>query len=223
MAAADDWFRRSSWTVLDRDAFRAKLARAKGDNRAQYLRIQAGCLADAGLPQPALELLEEVVTGYPDSLEVATALGQMGACRIALGDSPGALEAYAASVERMRGSRMISDAWLDYGLCAAALAVSEHYERVLRAFEDMTPRWSLWLPHDSFRIHAARALIWRETGLAGAGDEARAALAAADQQTSGLAGRPKLGLVADRYPDVRSRLVAIVAGGERTPGADPAG
>ena len=36
-----EWYRRKSWTKTDEEEFFAKLARARKDGRAQYLKIQA--------------------------------------------------------------------------------------------------------------------------------------------------------------------------------------
>jgi hypothetical protein len=44
----DDWYRAARWSAKHAEAFEARLARARPENRAQYLRIQGVCLSDAG-------------------------------------------------------------------------------------------------------------------------------------------------------------------------------
>jgi tetratricopeptide (TPR) repeat protein len=98
-----DWFRKTSWNEDDQSDFRVHLGRAQDRSRAQYLRIQAGTLsASQGLLQPAIELLDEMLSTYPDSEEVATALAQKADCLYRLGDIDGAVANYGASIERMR-------------------------------------------------------------------------------------------------------------------------
>jgi tetratricopeptide (TPR) repeat protein len=55
-----DWFRSSLWTEDARADFEARLSRARAYNRPQYLRIKAIALRDAGLIEPARELLMRV-------------------------------------------------------------------------------------------------------------------------------------------------------------------
>src|SRR5262245_19076816 len=78
-----DWFRKTSWTAEDQADFRRRLARARKENRAQYVRIQAVTLAEQGksfLPA-AMTLYDEVIIEYPDSsLEIALSLAGKAEC-----------------------------------------------------------------------------------------------------------------------------------------------
>ncbi|MFC3076819.1 hypothetical protein ACFODL_01820 [Phenylobacterium terrae] len=213
MATAQEWFRRTSWGPADREDFHTRLRRVRPDNRAQYLRIQAGHLAEAGLHAPALELLDAFFEAYADSDEAATALGQQAASLLALGRLEEVLDAYAASVARMQANpRMKTDAWLDYVLLVAERGARDHYERAAEALATLGAQWPLWLPHDAFRRHAALALLLSDRGQPGADAEAKAALEAADRAHSGLGRHPSIGLVGPRYADLRKRLARIAAG-----------
>lgn len=69
-----DWFRRSSWTARDREEFDARLQRSRGPaNKAQYLRIQALHLAEAGLHTAAIDLLDKLLREFPCRTELASA------------------------------------------------------------------------------------------------------------------------------------------------------
>src|SRR5262245_4018263 len=84
----DTWYRRTSWSDLDRRAFFDRLARSRTrGNKAQYLRIQAVHLEETGRPalvRAALELLDMVVREWPEPSEVAQAYHQQATCHLQL-------------------------------------------------------------------------------------------------------------------------------------------
>ena len=82
---ANEWFRRTAWTKNDQAEFEARLARARKQNRAQYLRIQASHLMEAANPKltsAALELLNRMLAEYPSDIQVAQAHVQRAECHI---------------------------------------------------------------------------------------------------------------------------------------------
>jgi tetratricopeptide (TPR) repeat protein len=211
----EDWFRKTSWSEQDQSDFRAHLARAQGRSRAQYLRIQAGTLsASQDLLQPAIELLDEMLSSYPDSEEVATALAQKADCLYRLGDIEAAVSNYAASVERMRKHpKMLSqDGWLNFALIVAKEGVSARYNDVLSVLLEFAASSPFLLPADLFKIHAAKALIAMDRGIIDqARNEAKQALEAADQHASGLPHHPAVGLVGAEQDGLVDRLKNIAA------------
>ena len=70
-----DWYRRTTWSQTDREAFHARLKRSRSEEgKAQYLRIQALHLQETGDPEriaAAVELLDELLAKYPDTLGMA--------------------------------------------------------------------------------------------------------------------------------------------------------
>ena len=76
------WYRRKTWTKTDEEEFFAKLARARKDGRAQYLKIQAVELVeteDKTLLKVAETLLNKMLTEYPDDgFEKGSALHTLG-------------------------------------------------------------------------------------------------------------------------------------------------
>ena len=211
-----DWFRKTSWDEADRADFRARLARAQKYGRPQYLRIQAGTLMECGdqfLPA-ALELLDELLRDFPDSLELAGALEQKGELLYALGNVEAAAEAYAASVARMRSvpKMQTQDGWLNYGLLVAIEKLVLRYDDALQVLEEFSGTSPLMLSADWFKVRGSRALIFSERGLVReAAVNARLALEAAVQASSGIPYRPSLGLVGDRFSELREELREIAA------------
>jgi ribosomal protein S18 acetylase RimI-like enzyme len=67
-----DWYRKSTWSDADEQEFRERLAKARKKARPQYLKLQALYLIGAGLPEPALQLLDEFFAD-PDEFHAADA------------------------------------------------------------------------------------------------------------------------------------------------------
>lgn len=58
---ATDWYRTSGWTIADQEHFERKLARARKENRAEYLRIKGLALEKAGTVEAARTLFVRAV------------------------------------------------------------------------------------------------------------------------------------------------------------------
>ncbi len=118
----NDWYRKTSWSSGDEAEFFTQLACSPTDiHRAQYLKVQALTLKDAGLFQEALALVEMTIERYPN--REATQLRKLRAeCLWALDLREAALEAYRAAFEAQREQRNI--------LCNVALAFAEAFHDV---------------------------------------------------------------------------------------------
>jgi tetratricopeptide (TPR) repeat protein len=96
---AEHWFRSGEWNAEARADFEVRLARARPSNRAQYIRIKALALMDAGNDPDAESLLERVVRDYPDEwTEVAPSYESLGILRRRARDLPGAEKAFRAAI-----------------------------------------------------------------------------------------------------------------------------
>jgi tetratricopeptide (TPR) repeat protein len=73
-----EWFRDPSWGGKARDRFEIRLNRARVGNRPQYLRIKALALRGAGELDGAKELLNRVLSDYPESLDCGICLELLG-------------------------------------------------------------------------------------------------------------------------------------------------
>ncbi len=118
----NDWYRKTSWSSGDADEFFAQLACSPTDiHRAQYLKVQALTLKDAGLFQEALALVELTIEKFPN--REATQLRKLRAeCLWALNLREQSLEAYRAAFEAQREQRNI--------LCNVGLAFAEAFHDV---------------------------------------------------------------------------------------------
>ena len=76
----DEWFRSRGWGEADRTDFEARLARSRGYNRAQYLRIKGLALRDAGEISGARSLWLRVLAddGEFSTMEGFAALEHLG-------------------------------------------------------------------------------------------------------------------------------------------------
>lgn len=205
-----DWFRRTTWTPEDEREFRARLGRARPQNRAQYLRIQALSLIEAEPPFPdaALALLDEMLRHWPDQLQLSSAHLQVGRIHEARGEFENALGSYASAVEAMRAHPHLgTDAPEAFALLVARLGRRLLFDDALTALEDFPP--SL-LPVHRFRHFAARALIHearRETSEAAT--LAAAALEEAGRDRAPFWKHPTLGLVGPESDDLVAQMKAL--------------
>src|SRR5262245_23774851 len=131
-----DWYRRSTWTANDQSEFRARLRRSRSPfHRAQYLRIQALYLETAGLLEPSIELLLEMLQNYGDA-ERATAHYQLASCHEKAGRIPEAVEhlrlALAAEVARPTTQTL---AWLAFGRVAVEHGLVDLFDEFLILLE----------------------------------------------------------------------------------------
>ena len=70
---ADDWFRSPAWDADAQAEFERRLARARSNNRPQYMRIKGLALADAGEVSGARDLWRRVLDSDAYEFEKATA------------------------------------------------------------------------------------------------------------------------------------------------------
>jgi tetratricopeptide (TPR) repeat protein len=204
---ATDWFRYGDWNEQIESEFEQRLGRSRKHNRAQYLRIQASHLEEAGQPDlvpVALRLLDRMVADYPDQLQLAMAHAQRASCFLRLGNLAAALAAYRDALEaERRFPNARTEAWLDFGWLVVAEGREELYEEargVLEEFDDL-----LLFPIQRYKYHAAHALL-ADRGSDSSIAHARRALEAAAAETSGLRYHPDLGLVSDGTPAVHRRI-----------------
>jgi len=105
---AAKWFRRTTWSPADAADFGARLERSRSAfHRAQYLRIQAAHLHEAGthpLAEAAFGLLDQLLAEWPDESQLSSAHMQRAGCLIDLGRPEEALAAYQAALAARRVS-----------------------------------------------------------------------------------------------------------------------
>src|SRR6185312_14446759 len=131
--ARNDWFRRSTWTPEDQEAFWARLRRSRSsEGRAQYLRIQAWHFERVGLIEAAMDLLDAHIRDYPESLGVAQVHCQIASCREKKGDIPGSLSELRIALALQRDNpRVLTRAFFEFARLAAEHNVTQVYDEVL--------------------------------------------------------------------------------------------
>ena len=203
--ARDDWFRNAEWNSDIEAAFFAKLKRAR--DKSQYLRVQA-CTLAATHPRVALRLLDQYFA-MGDNFDAAQAHVDRATAFLSLGQVEDALTSYEAalSVEAKRPNYQ-TQASLDLPFVIACQGIVARYEQALDLLDRHQTRLSF--PVEYFRWHTSRALISGAVGVtAEAKAQARLALAAAEKDHSGFRYHPSVGLVGDRYQQIRQRLVSL--------------
>ena len=209
----EDWYRRTTWSQSDREAFFERLARSRSlYHKSQYVRIQASCLQGAGLIPEALALLEHLFAEWPHPSQLASAFQQRGRCELILGNVELAIEAFRRAIQTEREYPSAHTyAFLDFAWLVTTRKLTSCYAEV---FELLSERYKqVMFPVDAYRFAACHALI-----LDAEGDRPRArryaqiALDAAAKTSSGLTHHKKLGLVTSP-PDreVHSHLQRLVA------------
>lgn len=203
----ESWYRRRTWTAEDQTAFFTKLRRSRGGfYKAQYCRIQAYELQQAGNYKAALELLDLVMTEWPADADKAAVYCQKAECLEQLGETTAALEAYRIVFEAQRQSPgHIAAAHLGFGMLVALSACAESYDVALSALDEFGARSSF--PIQDFKAASIRALIADAQGKREAASrQAKSALAAAARTHSGFSRHATLGLVTSVQPDLEERL-----------------
>ena len=197
--AGDDWFRRTRWSDRDREEFNARLHRSRENSRkAQYLRIQAFHLAQAGLHAAAIELVDRLLTEFPVEFEMASAHQQKAESLVKLGRTAEAIEEYRAALQSERDHPGVrTGAWLGFAWLVAGESRTELYDEILDVLDEFYREYApLTFPVDTYRFLAVKSVIADSKGDARAAAEfARRALAEAAREHSGLRYHPTLGLV----------------------------
>jgi hypothetical protein len=210
-----DWFRKSSWTVADEEDFWAHLNRARPNGRAQYLRIQAFYLASTGDPKMrkvATELLDRLISDFPDSIELSSAYAQRASISASEGDSKRAIDDYRAAIVReAKYPNMRSYAWLEFSWLVATNGLSAHYNEVLGVLKDREA--DAMFPVDHFRLNAVRGIIAKDRGQeVEARNFASESLRQSKRVESGFTRHPLVGLVTSEYAAAIERLQIIENG-----------
>jgi tetratricopeptide (TPR) repeat protein len=205
-----EWFRRTTWTAAGREAFFARLARSRTRyHKAQYLRVQAYTLMQAGLKDVALQLLDLLVSEYPEESQLALAHEHRGTILGARGDVSAAIEAFAAGNEAERKYPNI------HTRCSLMLALLVVEEGIVERYGDAAAAVDSYvsnnpdflLPVDAYHVNVVHAaLAKQERRDAAAKRFAERALAASEAQSGPFHRYPKIGLVGNAISKLHSRL-----------------
>jgi hypothetical protein len=209
----DDWYRRTTWTKADQQAFFARNKRSRGsDSKAQYIRIQSQTLLETGkldLILAAARLLEQARADFPSAMDRALALETEGRCCEALGRVNDAIELYRCALQREREFPGIGT---NSGYRLAKLIVETgrtdlYGEAAASAEFHGAPVF----PWHAYMLNGVRAIVASRAGAASrARSLAKLALDAASVRDTGLShGRGHLGTVKDTGTTFHKILMEI--------------
>jgi tetratricopeptide (TPR) repeat protein len=211
----EDWYRRTEWSANTEADFFARLSRARPEMRAQYLRIQAVHLHQAGGAarlRKALELLERMLRDYPQRSEIAAAHFSRAECLSVLGQIDEALQALRSALAAERDApNWRTRAYLSLGMLAIRHRRADLYDEVLVALDDFGGRELF--PREQYEAAAIRAIVLDARGAhEGAVAFAKQALDAAARTDTGLRYHPSVGLVRDPDPRIHDELKRLARG-----------
>ncbi|MCW1921012.1 hypothetical protein OKA05_00500 [Luteolibacter arcticus] len=209
---ADDWYRRKTWTPIDREEFFERLRRSRGAfNKAQYARIQAYELLTTGTREAysaALELLDMILAEWREDAQLAPVYHHRADCYLGLGDTERAMDAYRQVFQAQRVFKgHQTDAHIDFGWLIATTPLPELYDEALAVLGEFAHGM---FPVQRYRVNAIHALILDARGQREqARSHARAALDEAAARQSGFRYHATLGLVESPGESVYQRLQAL--------------
>lgn len=209
----DDWYRRTSWTEADRSEFHQRLKRSRGSyHKAQYVRIQASYLADAGHIDPAIELLDQLFAEFPHESQLAQAHLQKARCFLQQSRIDEAIDEFRATLEAEKQyPNCRTQVWLEFPWFVVTRAMSDLYAEALEFL-----KWGDYralFPVDEYRLATIQAFMGEENGQSDlARDFAKTALTAAAKERSGFRYHAKLGLVPEQDAKIKRRLETLARG-----------
>jgi tetratricopeptide (TPR) repeat protein len=213
--AKTEWFRRTTWSEIDREEFNARLVRSRGrEHKAQYLRIQASHLAEAGQHTAAIELLDRMFAEFPQKIELASAHGQKAASLAKLGKLDAAIREFRAALQSERDFPNVrTNAWLDFAWLIVEQQLTELYGEASRILQEFRREGELSLPNLEYRYATIQALLADARGERERAREfAKQALAEAAKEHSGLRYHPTVGLVGSERNTFADRLQRLARG-----------
>lgn len=217
----EDWYRHTTWTAAEEEAFRSRLRRCRTQGtRAQGLRIQALYLEQAGLATSAMQLLGEYLETCPRDFQLSMVYGQLASCHERLGNVREAVRCLrsALAAEEARPN-VRTDAWLEFGRTAVEYGLVDLYEDFLGLVEERGRRTGglageAVFPVQRYLLNACMAIIYASRGEPSRSREhAKSALVAAAERKSGFSRHPEVGLVRDATTDLYQRIAAMGADG----------
>jgi tetratricopeptide (TPR) repeat protein len=209
----DDWYRHSMWSAAEQQDFFARLKRSRtAANKAQYVRIQASCLADAGHHRAAVELLDLLFRDFPERFELAQSHLQKALCLIELNEPERAITEFRASLQSQREYPNVgTTCWLRFPWFIVRQQLADLYDEALAVLEEFRSDTRLAFPVDRYRFAAVRALIAQaRNDIESAREFAKVAIQCATAQHSGFRYHPDIGLVDKLDADVHNRLTALL-------------
>lgn len=212
----DEWFRRTSWSHADEEAFWARLARSRGvSNKAQYLRIQAHTLAEThedALVRVALRLLERLLADFPEPFQLAASYQQAAQCHEHFGELEQAIRYFRLALDAVRRHRGLdAGTALEFPWFIIEHRLIDLYDEAIITLGSVQDAHLVW-PVAVFKMAAIRAMVANARGdHQSAAARAREALDAAHLEKSPFRYHRELGLVGEKYRRMIDLLTRMAA------------
>lgn len=197
-----DWYRKKSWTKEDEEHFFTKLARARKDGRAQYLKIQAIELLytkDNKLLNIAKELLQKVLDDYPDNnLEKSSVYKTFGDIFLLEKNIEKAIEYYRKAIDFEKVYPNVkTNSDIIYSELIIKNKLTNEYLNVEKILEEKIS--GLLFPIDKYKVFSMLAILnYYNSNIQTAKGYALLANENAQAETSGLRYHKHLGIVSER-------------------------
>jgi tetratricopeptide (TPR) repeat protein len=205
-----EWFRNGTWTGEIEAHFFERLARAKSQ-KDQYISIQAATLVE-NCPRQALELADYYFEHRENRFCDLDVLGTRAKAFAALGDKENAVAAYAAAISKQKTSpNQVTFVNVDAALFISRNRLFQHSDIAFDALKNAAAD-GLNFPILRFKWFAASAILSDHVGeRSQAKAHAQMAISAANEQVSGITGKPGIDIVkgAD-FQDVMRQLKSIL-------------
>jgi tetratricopeptide (TPR) repeat protein len=201
--ATHGWFRNKDWNPAIEAEFLKKLHRARG--KAQYLRIQAGYLAERH-PRTALALLDRYFA-LGEHFDQAQAYLDQAKAYLTLGQTQDAIQSLKKALGREREfPNLKTQAWSCYALLVATDGLKQLYDDALKVLEEHKPNATSF-PVDGFLWNSAHALIADAKGKRRVAQEySTRAMQFAELTHSGFRYHPNVGLVGAQHEKLKATL-----------------
>ncbi|WP_157805336.1 tetratricopeptide repeat protein [Confluentibacter citreus] len=197
-----EWYRKKSWTENDKEHFFTKLKRARKDNRAEYLRIQAVELIETDNPkllEVAESLLTQMLTEYPDeNFSISSALNSLGDIYYKQNKLEKAIDFYKKSVDfEKKYPNLKTQSYLGYSELIIKTNKIDQFDFVKRIILERFN--NIFFPVEKYKTASILSIIYqRENQTDLAEKYANIAEHNANKETSGLRYHKNLGIVSNR-------------------------